>query len=406
MKDEPVTVMNQQETDRAWRLQGREAEIHLYLSAVEGDVGALLGARIHGLPLALSIVPVSDWIDAADLGRAAVAVIQVDADSPASVKRFERLVATAGDTPMIAAAFEPPLALVRSLLRSGAHDVLPLPLSLGDLETSIAPLAEQAQRKEVQALAGSSRLVTFCKARGGSGATAIASQLACRFAAREAAAGREACLIDLDVQFGDVAFQLGLDPKFSLTDAIGAGGRLDGDLLRSVATPHPSGLAVIAAPEEMLPLEAVNNDQILGVLERAQRAYGTVFVDLPANWTHWSLSLAARSDLILMIADLSVVGLRQARRQLNLLQEQGLNDTPLEIVINRFEKSLFGSVKQADVAKVLGREARFTVSNDPATVTGAIERGVMVSEIKRKSAFGSDLDRLDTSLVSLLGLER
>jgi pilus assembly protein CpaE len=149
--------MNQQETTRAWRLQGREAEVHLYLSAVDGDPGSLLGARVHGLPLTLSIVPVSDWIDASDLGRAAVAVVQVDADSPASLKRFERLVATAGDTPVIAAAFEPPLALVRSLLRTGAHDVLPLPLSLGDLETSIAPLAEQVQQKEVQALAGSSR---------------------------------------------------------------------------------------------------------------------------------------------------------------------------------------------------------------------------------------------------------
>ena len=401
-----MTVMNQQETVRAWRLQGREAEVHLYLSAAEGDVGALLGARVLGLPLALSIVPVSDWIDAADLNRAAVAVVQVNADSPASVKRFERLVATAGDTPVIAAAFEPPLALVRSLLRSGAHDVLPLPLSLCDLEASLAPLAAQVQQKDVQALAGSSRLVTFCKARGGSGATAIASQLACRFAAREAAAGRQACLIDLDVQFGDVAFQLGLNPKFSLTDAIGAGARLDGELLRSIATPHPSGLAVISAPEEMLPLEALNNDQILGVVERAQRAYDTVFVDLPANWTHWSLSLAARSDLILMIADLSVVGLRQARRQLDLLHEQDLGDVPLEIVINRYEKSLFGSVKQADVTKVLNRDARFTVANDPATVTSAIERGVTVDEIKRKSAFGSDLDRLDKALVSLLGLER
>ncbi|WP_338502754.1 hypothetical protein V6R86_05440 [Sphingomonas kaistensis] len=401
-----MTVMNQQETVRAWRLQGREAEVHLYLSAAEGDVGALLGARVLGLPLALSIVPVSDWIDAADLNRAAVAVVQVNADSPASLKRFERLVATAGDTPVIAAAFEPPLALVRSLLRSGAHDVLPLPLSLGDLEASLAPLAAQVQQKDVQSLAGSSRLITFCKARGGSGATAIASQLACRFAAREAAAGRHACLIDLDVQFGDVAFQLGLNPKFSLTDAIGAGARLDGELLRSIATPHPSGLAVLSAPEEMLPLEALNNDQILGVVERAQRAYDTVFVDLPANWTHWSLSLAARSDLILMIADLSVVGLRQARRQLDLLHEQDLGDVPLEIVINRYEKSLFGSVKQADVTKVLNRDARFTVANDPATVTGAIERGVTVDEIKRKSAFGSDLDRLDKALVSLLGLER
>lgn len=401
-----MTAMNQQDMAKTWRHQGPEAEVHLYLSAAHGDVGALVGARVLGFPLTLSIVPVTDWIDTADLSRAAVALVQVDADSPASIKRFERLCAASTDTPIIAAAFEPPLALVRSLLRSGAHDVLPLPLSIDDLETSIAPLTEQARLKDVQALSRNSRLITFCKARGGSGATAIATQLAARFAQREAAAGREACLIDLDLQFGDVAFQLGLEPKFSLSDAIAAGVRLDGELLRSLATVHPSGLSVIPAPSEMLPLEGLTNDQVLAVVERAKRAYGTVFVDLPANWTHWSLSLAACSDLIVLVIDLSVAGLRQARRQLDLLQEQELGNVPLEIVVNRHEKSLFGSVKPADVGKALGRDAKFTIANDPAVINAAIERGVTVDEIKRKSAFGSDLDRLDRALVDLFGLER
>ena len=49
------------------------------------------------------------------------------------------------------------------------------------------------------------------------------SQLAIRFAEREAAQGRETCLIDLDVQFGDVAFQLGLQPKLSLAELLDAG---------------------------------------------------------------------------------------------------------------------------------------------------------------------------------------
>ena len=51
-----------------------------------------------------------------------------------------------------------------------------------------------------------------------------------------------ACLIDLDVQFGDAAFQLGLQPKLTFSDLVAAGKRLDGDLLRSVVAVHPSGL--------------------------------------------------------------------------------------------------------------------------------------------------------------------
>ena len=66
-------------------------------------------------------------------------------------------------------------------------------------------------------------MVSVIKSVGGVGATALLSQLAIRFAENEASCGREACLIDLDVQFGDVAFQLGLRPKLTLADLLEAG---------------------------------------------------------------------------------------------------------------------------------------------------------------------------------------
>lgn len=400
-----MSVMDNDVGANVWRTQGREAGIHLFLSGADGEVGSLIGARVLGLPLNLSIVPVTDWIDPAELSAAAVAVVQVDADTPASIKRFEKLVA-ASETPVIAAAFEPPLALVRTLLRSGAHDVLPLPLSLTELETCLVPLGEQVERHEVTPQAATSRLITIIKSRGGAGATALATQLACRFAAREATAGRSACLIDFDVQFGDAAFQLGLQPKLSVADLVAAGSRLDASLLRSVAIEHPSGLSVIGSPPEMLPLDSLTNDQVIAVIERAQRDFGTVFVDLPANWTHWSLTLAARSHLILLVTELSVAGLNGARRQLNLLREQDLGELPIEIVANRVESGLFRTVKPADTEKALGVPASFTVANDPAVLGAAIDRGVLIEDIKRKSALGRDLDTIDARIVDLFKLER
>jgi pilus assembly protein CpaE len=397
--------MNQHDTTRVWRPQGREAGVHLYLSGAEGEVGSLMGARVLGLPLTLSIVPVTDWIDPAELSAAAIVVVQVDADTPASVKRFQKLVA-ATETPVIAAAYEPPLALVRTLLRHGAHDVLPLPLSLTDLETCLVPLGEQVERNEVVPETASSRLVTVIKSRGGAGATALTTQLACRFAGREAAAGRSACLIDFDIQFGDAAFQLGLQPKFSVADLVAAGSRLDRELLRSVVVEHPSGLNVIGSPPELLPLDSLTNDQVIAVTDRALRDYGTVFVDLPASWTHWSMTLAARSHLILLVTELSVAGLRGARRQLDLLAEQNLGEIPVEIVANRVESGLFRTIKPADTEKALGRSASFTVANDPAVIKAAIDRGVLIEEIKRKSAIGRDLDTIDARLIDLFQLER
>jgi pilus assembly protein CpaE len=379
--------------------------VHLILSGADGDAAQLAAPRVAGCPVELSILPTSDWINPEELAGAAAAVIQVDADSAASVKRFEKL-AKSVDTPLIAAAYDPPLALVRSLIRAGAHDVIPLPLSYEDVETSLAPVMEQQNKRSDAALASHAKVVSVIKSLGGVGATALFSQLAIRFAAREAAHGRELCLIDLDVQFGDVAFQLGLRPKLSLGDLLDAGARLDGDLLRATTSEHPSGLKVIGAPRDMMPLEGISSEHMLRIVEMATREFGTVFVDLPTNWTNWSLSLVARSDLVVLVTELSVSGLNRARRQLNLLQSQDLGALDVRVVVNRFEKSLTRSISLSDASNALGRDVNYVVANDLAVMRSAIDRGVPISEIKRKTALAKDLDNLDAGIAATLGLER
>ena len=162
--------------------------------------------------------------------------------------------------------------------------------------------------------------------------------------------------------------------------------RLDGDLMRATTTEHASGLKVISAPREMMPLEGIQSDHVLRIVDLATREYGTVFVDLPTNWTNWSLSLVARSDLVVLVTELTVAGLNRARRQLNLLESQDLGNLDVRVVVNRFEKSLARTISLADASKALGREVGYTVANDFALMRAAIDRGVPIDEIKRKTA--------------------
>lgn len=400
-----MSVLNPNETARSWQTAKREASVQLYLSGVEGDSAELAGARVAGFPLSLNIMPVTDWIDPEEISAAAAAVVQVDPDTPSSVKRFQKL-AQVVSTPLIAAAYDPPLALVRSLVRCGAHDVVPLPLNIEDLETSLAPVADDIVNKRNVVDARCAKLVSVIKSVGGVGATALASQLALRFAHNEVGCGREACLIDLDVQFGDIAFQLGLRPKLSLHDLLEAGNRLDGSLLRATTTDHASGLKVIASPPEMMPLEGVSNEHLMAIVDLATREFGTVFVDLPTNWTNWSLSMVARSDLVLLVTELTVAGLNRAKRQLALLDSQDLGGLDVRVVVNRFDKAQTRTIRPADVREALGRDIAYTVTNDFALMRAAIDRGVPISDIKRKSAIGKDLDVLDTGIAAALGLER
>ena len=400
-----MSVINPNEATKSWRAHRREEGVQLYLSGVEGDASALVGTRVAGFPLSLNLVGDADRIDLDELSSAAAALIQVDRENPASVKRFQKL-ASLTKTPLIAAAYDPPLAFVRSLIRAGARDVVPLPLDMLELETSLAPISESLARRDEIEQAKHAKVVTVIKSLGGVGATSLLSQLAIRFAQHEGRHGREACLIDLDVQFGDAAFQLGLTSKMSLADLIEAGTRLDGEMLRATTTTHSSGLHVIASPPSMMPLESLSSEQLLEIVEVAAREFGTIFVDLPTNWTNWSLSLLARSDLVLLVTQMTIPSLNRARRQLELLRSQDLHDLDIRIVVNRLESKFVRTFRLSDISDSLGLDVSYTVTNDHATMRGAVDRGVPIEEIKRKSALGKDLDTLDAGIASALGLER
>ena len=400
-----MTVMNPNEAAKSWRTEGREASLQLYLSRAEGDAGLLVGARVGGLAVGLTIVALADRIDPAEVGNAAAAVIEVDQDVPESIARFHEL-AAASDVPLIAAAHEPSLALVRQLMRTGAHDVVALPLNIDDLETSIAPLQEGIRNRARSVGATRAKLVTVIKSVGGVGATALLGQLGIEFARSEAQAKREACLLDLDLQFGDLAFQLGLDTSLTIADLIAAGARLDGDLLRATTVTHPSGLRVIAAPPLVMPLDTATSEQMFQIVDLAQREFGTVFVDLPTNWSNWSLSLLARSNMVLLFSELSVSALNRARRQLDLLRAQELDQIDLRVIVNRFDKSLLKTIRASDVRDALGHDIAFTVCNEPAVMRAAIEQGVPLSDIKRRSGVAKDIAVIDAAIAAALGLER
>ena len=386
-----------------WKADTGPAPVRLLLAGAEGEANQLVGARAAGFPLELVIVDPADPVDPSVLSGAAAAVVQVNEGDATSVARFEAL--AAGPVPLIAAAYDPSLSFVRKLVRAGAHDVVPLPLDPVELDTALDPIRRLVAEHGHRSRSGYQKIVTVIKSEGGVGATALLGQLATRFAAGEAVAGREACLIDLDVQFGDAAFQLGLHPPLNFNDLIDAGKRLDGDLMRSIAASHPSGLKVVAAPRDIMPLESLSSDQVLHIVDLATSEFGTVFVDLPMNWANWSLSLLARSDVVLMVTELRVPSLHRARRQLDLLASQDMGNLDVRIVLNRTEKGLFKTLDQGDAERVLRRPVAYTVSNDHDTMTQAIDRGIPISEVKRKCPLGKDIAAIDKDLATALGLE-
>jgi pilus assembly protein CpaE len=376
-----------------WQPTRSEIQIDVFVSEAalaDCDLHAFRAAGFE--PRVSTISPVEPVPELPRHTRALI--LEVQNGSPSGTERLEAILKRRPDLPVIVATRDLSVGAVRDLMRAGATDVLPLPLNEPEVLAAMERLREDLARHSDQS---SSRGQVFAVvgSLGGSGATAVLTQLGALLASEKT---REVCLLDFDIQFGNAALYLGSLPQLGMKDLIEAGARVDGSLLRSVIATHKSGLNYVAAPNEVMPLESISSDQALSIIDTAAAEYGTVLLDLPASWTNWSLSALARCKTIYILVELTLGSLHQARRQLDLIAQQGLSDLPIQIIANRVQKKLFRSIDLSDVEKALGRSVAFSIADDPDTVQMALDQGELVSSLNARSRAARDLGKLASAV--------
>lgn len=371
-----------------WVLDLDRQSVLLVLSEAEMVAAQLDAVDAGAMPILLNTLPIDAEIPGSALASASILVLEVSPGHPASLERLSAVRDFYPNLPVIAAVRDANLPLVRTLLKQGVRDVVGLPLPHAELVEMLKEISAELQA-ELSSEVQQGQLITIMKSIGGVGATTVATHLASELAVRNS--GRGVCVFDLDLQFGDAASYMGLSNQLSIADLLEAGARIDGELLRSVVSTTPEGLNVIAAPADMMPIEAVNADQILRIIDLARQEYDYVVLDLPTNWTNWALSLVARSTAIFLIVELSVASLRQAKRQLQLLNNQGIRGDHINIVANRVEKKLFRTIDLDSAAQALGHPVELSIHNDYPLVRAAHDQGVLIQQIRAKSKIVGDI---------------
>lgn len=281
---------------------------------------------------------------------------------------------------------------VRKMMGLGVVDVLPQPFRQTDLVIALDHVARQQQviRLQKQSRSNSGpkgKVITFLKGGGGVGATTLAVQSGCILAedAPEEKAG--ACLLDLDIQFGAAGLYLDLINSVGLHNLLESPERLDRSLLSGAMTRHDSGLEVLLNPGEVTPLDSVTPEFVDSCLAVAREMYDHVLIDISPTWTSWSYAALQQSDLIVLVTQLTVAGIRQTLRQLETLQAQDLMDVPLKLALNRYDKGwgLGQSAHLKDAESALHRGFDYFVPNNFRLVSEAINRGVPLSDIENRS---------------------
>ena len=327
------------------------------------------------------------------LDDATVAIVDLDAAMPGEMQALERLMARVGNWPpviVITQSFDANLA--RTLLQMRVADFMVKPVSPAEL---VSTCARVAQKAVTGAEGTESEIYTFLPAVGGAGVTTLAVQTAMLLLNSGAGGKTSTCLVDLDFQHGACADYLDIEPRLNLGEIEPRPERLDRQLLEVMLSHHPSGLAVIAAPNRPAEMRSFDPDVVTRLLDLVSTNFDYVVFDMPRTWFSWTDSVLLGSNKLFIISQMTVPGLRHAKELVGAIKER-LGDGPKpQVVINRFEQKMFSSgLRKADIEQVLGEAFAGCVPNNYALVREAIDRGVPLDEIKPGNPVTSQLKKM------------
>lgn len=332
------------------------------------------------------------------LDNAQCVVLEVDPQSDLSLERMERLRRSHPSLPLIVATENADLKLTRLLLRQGVFDVVSLPFDVAEL---LPQIMEACASQADTSVPTGSPMASIFGATGGVGATTVITHLAAAIA-RDPRCPRSCCIVDLDLQFGDVANYFGVTPSTSVLDLLEAGERLDDEMVRDAAIDTGRGPFVLGAPSTISPIEEVDIDRLLRLLELVRQRFDFVLLDLPGAWTNWALSAAMACRKTFVLTDQTINGIRQAKRCLELFRSVEIPVGDVGVIVNRMERRLLQGISTDDIENALGREVVRTLSLEKSGIAEAQDQGLLLEEVARKARFSRDVADLAADLCERL----
>jgi len=241
------------------------------------------------------------------------------------------------------------------VMRAGCSQFVRWPVDPVDLSSAI-----HSVRQKFQPLVQGCHRVCVIGSSGGTGATTVACNLAMELVH---VSERRCALVDMNLQFGDVACSFDVTPRYTVADVCHSGSEIDRTLLESALEVLPCGVSILARPEKMDVAHEVTADGVEQMFRVLAQMFPFVVVDLPRHFNPPAVAALSGTDRVLIVSQLTVPNLRNATRIYQHLVELGANEDHIHLVLNRGNAS-FDRIKPEEVRKHFGRPIFATIPND------------------------------------------
>jgi pilus assembly protein CpaE len=273
--------------------------------------------------------------------------------------------------------------MLEQALEMDIADVLLLPQLTHNVVFAIRKAAHV--RRQLQTTAHRGRVITVFSPKGGTGKTVVSTNLATLLAKRD---GMRTLLLDLDLQFGDAAIALGVEPDKTIYDLVVAPGELDSEKLAGYVCKHKCGLDILAAPLRPEDAELVIESKVIALLEVARSSYDAIVVDTSPFFHGPMLATLDRTDELLVLCGLDVPTLKNVRLALQTLEMLSFPAGRIRYVMNRTNANVGLSTREVEAG--LKVKIGFELPTDRA-VQLSVNRGEAVVLTEPRSEFSKGL---------------
>ena len=260
---------------------------------------------------------------------------------------------------LVTSSLEP--AIVLEAMRAGVNECVAEPLQAAEIETAITRLL--AHKQPVSA----GQVFAFIGAKGGVGTTTVAVNVATEL---DRTAGGRTLLIDLHLAHGDAAVFLGVEPRFSVVDALDNIHRFDDAFFKGLVIQSPAGPHLLASSDKQL-AQTSSVQRVRSLVEFATGLYRYIVLDVPRSDAA-ALDALDQASRIIVVANQELATVRNASRIAAALRQRYGTDR-VTVMVNRVDAH--AEIDRDDVEKVVGTRVVHSVPSDYRTALRALNKG-------------------------------
>jgi pilus assembly protein CpaE len=285
--------------------------------------------------------------------------------------------------------------LLIAAMRAGLIEFLPKPVASIALSDALA----RTERKRVAMnpeVREPGRVISFFSARGGAGSTTLATNLAIHI---HKLTDKKVLLVDLDLELGELAVFLRLQPRFNVVDLARNLHRMDAELLASYLEQHSSGVHLLAAPYQPEKADTLSAEQTRELLRHLVQHFDYVLVDTARSFAAPVQAAMQEAEQIIVVTQVDVPSLRNIKRCLPLIERHAGSLEKLRLVVNRFDPA--SEISLDEVKRTLNKEITWKLADDTAHVMRSINTGEPVVLNGNGSDFVRDLKGFAAALAGV-----